>query len=330
MVFSSENLGVYIHIPFCLRKCGYCDFYSVVNAPERNFIDCLLQEIDDCPVDSCLRRNDKTSPSSIAPTTLFFGGGTPTLLPVTHYREILQKFNLERLEEFTIECNPDTVSLQYLEQLQELGLTRVSIGMQSACSSILEVLDRTHNPDNVKTVIDWAKGLGLDTSLDLIYGAPGETVADWTCSVETAIGLQPDHISCYALTLEPTVPLFSKVNEIDEDEQAEKYYIADQLLEQAGYEFYEISNWSKPGKECKHNLGYWNRNNYYGFGPSAHSCIDNVRWANTKGIPWKIDFKEILTPREIELEQKMLKMRLKGGVAREQRMIIDSLLLNSE
>lgn len=214
--------------------------------------------------------------------TVFFGGGTPTVLPagdlVRILRDLDAAFGLRAGAEVTTEANPDTVDAGYLEALATGGFTRVSFGMQSAVSSVLRVLDRTHTQANLEAGVRAAQDLGLEVSVDLIYGTPGESLAEWRESVEAALALGVSHVSCYALTIEENTALGrvlrqGQIAPVDGDDQAEKYELADRLLSAAGLEWYEISNWARPGHECRHNLAYWQNRDYYGFGPGAHSHL---------------------------------------------------------
>jgi oxygen-independent coproporphyrinogen-3 oxidase len=232
-------------------------------------------------------------------STIFFGGGTPTLLPAAELVRTLAAlrdvFEIHEQAEITTEANPDTVNTQYLRELRDGGFNRISFGMQSAVPSVLATLERTHNPDNVVLGVAAAQGLGLNTSVDLIYGAPGETLEEWRLSVEAAIAMQPDHISAYALIVEEGTKLARQIKsgqlaEPDEDLQADKYELADELFAQAGFDWYEVSNWArKPtvtsiGKSnaSAHNISYWQSQDWWGYGPGAHSHFGGVRWWNVK------------------------------------------------
>ncbi|MDR2565507.1 MAG: radical SAM family heme chaperone HemW [Bifidobacteriaceae bacterium] len=276
---------VYIHVPFCARRCGYCDFNTYVAGPEaqRAFVRQAMAELE------FARR--ELGPAAREAAAVFFGGGTPTLLPAAELAELLgavrEAFGVAPGAEITAEANPDTVGPAYLDRLAAAGFTRLSLGMQSAVPGILATLDRTHDPAGVALAVAAARRAGLDPSVDLIYGTPGESLADWEASVRAALDLGVDHISAYALTLEPHTPMARRIRAgqmagVDPDEQADKYELADGLFEAAGLRWYEISNWSRPGHESRHNLGYWTGADWWGVGPGAHSSVGGERWWNLK------------------------------------------------
>ncbi|MDY5589376.1 MAG: radical SAM family heme chaperone HemW [Arcanobacterium sp.] len=232
-------------------------------------------------------------PSTAAPllTSVFFGGGTPTLLPARDLVKILDHlratYGIRPDAEITVEANPESVNRESLAELKRGGVNRVSFGMQSAAEPVLAVLQRQHTPGQVRAVAQAARELGLEFSVDLIYGTPGESLADWRDSLAGAIALHPVHISAYALTVEPHTPMGraiarGQIAEPDPDDQADKYALADELLQAAGYEWYEISNWAQPGHESRHNLNYWRNGNWWGYGPGAHSHFSGMRWWNVK------------------------------------------------
>ena len=296
----SKNLALYIHVPFCTVRCGYCDFntYTVgfgQGADKDSYHHSVSKEVR--------LAADRLRPFNHEPVkSIFLGGGTPTLLQARQIGQILQdvkdSFALDPSAEVTVEANPDTIDQAGLEQLARAGVTRVSFGMQSAALHVLRTLDRSHTPQQVPRVVKWAREAGLDASVDLIYGTPGESLTDWKTSLETAIELQPDHISCYALVIEEGTKMWAQVRRgelamPDPDDEAEKYELADALLEQAGYAWYEISNWAKleDGEAAgstnlrhasRHNLAYWFDWDWWGIGPGAHSHVGDVRWWNRK------------------------------------------------
>ncbi|MDF7663878.1 radical SAM family heme chaperone HemW [Bifidobacterium sp. ESL0763] len=272
---------VYIHVPFCYRRCGYCDFntYTAVDmgggASRGNYANLAIGEMR--LVRAWQERHGIDEPAA---STVFFGGGTPTLLPAEDLGRMLQAvretWGIQDGAEVTTEANPDTVDERYLETLAAAGFTRVSFGMQSAVPHVLKTLDRTHTPANVVAGVRAANKVGLRSSVDLIYGAPGESMDDWRTSVETAIELGVNHISAYALTVEPTTKMGRQIKagqiaKPDDDDEAAKYELADDLFSQAGLQWYEISNWARPGYESRHNLGYWRNVDWAGIGPGAHS-----------------------------------------------------------
>ncbi|WP_194398298.1 radical SAM family heme chaperone HemW [Microbacterium atlanticum] len=290
-VDGGTDFGVYLHVPFCRVRCGYCDFNTYTaselrGARQDQYADTLLREVD--LARAVLDRAGGTRPAA----TVFFGGGTPTLLPPGDLGRMLDgvraAFGLRDDAEITVEANPDTVSAAVASELAASGVTRMSIGMQSAVPHVLAALDRTHDPDNVRTAVAAARGAGLDVSVDLIYGAPGETLADWRSSLETAMALVPDHVSAYALIIEDGTKLARQIRrgEVaapDDDLQADMYELADDLLAPAGLEWYEVSNWARGAEHrSRHNLAYWTGADWWGFGPGAHSHIGGVRFWNVK------------------------------------------------
>lgn len=289
---ESRSLHAYLHIPFCRVRCGYCDFNTYTSTELRgvtqnSFLTNLATEIG-----QSTQVIERAGLPVRKFSSVFFGGGTPTQLEAAQLADVLSlltdNFGLTSGAEVTTEANPDNVDERYLATLGDAGFTRVSIGMQSAVDSVLKTLDRTHNPDNVAKAVAAAKSAGLQTSVDLIYGTPGESVEDWRKSVTAALELQVDHISAYSLIVEPGTKLAQqikngKVAEPDEDEQAEKYEIADELFSAAGFKWYEVSNWSKSVEtRSAHNLAYWRSNDWWGYGPGAHSHVGGTRWWNVK------------------------------------------------
>lgn len=272
---------VYVHVPFCLRRCGYCDFntYTAVDmgggASRGNYANLAIREM------SITRRwQEEHEIHEPRASSVFFGGGTPTLLPAADLTrmldEVRQVWGVEPGAEITTEANPDTIDEAYLARLKAAGFTRVSMGMQSAVPHVLKTLDRTHTPRNVMENVQAAKSVGLDVSVDLIYGTPGESMEDWRTSVESALELGVDHVSAYALTVEPNTKMGRQIargaiSKPDDDDEAAKYELADDLFSQAGLQWYEISNWARPGHESRHNLGYWRNVDWAGIGPGAHS-----------------------------------------------------------
>jgi oxygen-independent coproporphyrinogen-3 oxidase len=289
---SQRTLHAYLHIPFCRVRCGYCDYNTYTSTELRgvtqnSFLDNLLGEIS-------FSKNvlQQLSPQCREFSTVFFGGGTPTQLAAEQLALVLEtlrnEFGIDENAEITTEANPDTVDERYLTTLAEAGFTRVSIGMQSSVASVLKTLDRTHNPENVAKAISAAKAAGLQVSVDLIYGTPGESLDDWRESLATAIDLEPNHISAYSLIVEPGTKLARQVrsgelNAPSDDDHADKYEIAEQMISAAGFDWYEVCNWSKgESTMSQHNLAYWRSNDWWGYGPGAHSHIGGTRWWNVK------------------------------------------------
>ena len=289
---ESRSFHAYVHIPFCKDICGYCDFntYTATQLGSLKQSDYARSLISEIALSAKVLENSGVTPRRF--TTVFFGGGTPSLLPAKDLVEILyvlsDQFGFVEDAEITTEANPDTVTVEKFTELREAGFNRVSIGMQSAVPSVLKTLERTHNPDNVATAFQIVKDLGFSTSLDLIFGAPGETLDQWRASLEAAIALSPDHLSAYSLIVEPGTKLARQINsrqlvDVDEDLQAEKYELTEALLSEAGYGWYEISNWSKSDDlQSNHNLAYWMGQDWWGYGPGAHSHLGSVRWWNQK------------------------------------------------
>ena len=277
---------VYIHVPFCMRRCGYCDFntYTAVDmgagASRGNYANMVIREMS-------IVRDWQSAHGIDGPeaATVFFGGGTPTILKASDLVALLNAvrdtWSIAENAEITTEANPDTVNADYVKELADGGFNRISFGMQSAVPSVLKTLDRTHTPANVAAGVAAANAAGMRSSVDLIYGAPGESLDDWRTSVRTAIDLGVNHISAYALTVAPNTKMGRQIAAgtlptPDDDDEATKYEIADDLLGAAGLEWYEISNWARPGYESQHNLGYWRNVDWAGLGPGAHSHYGNV------------------------------------------------------
>jgi oxygen-independent coproporphyrinogen-3 oxidase len=273
-------------------RCGYCDFntYTADELRGAKRGDFAGQAVEEVALAARVLA-DAALPARPA-STVFFGGGTPTMLPTTDLALMLaavrDTFGLAEGAEVTTEANPDSVDAADLRALADAGFTRVSFGMQSAVPRVLAVLDRTHDPERVPLVVDWARAAGLDVSLDLIYGAPGESLDDWRRSLEAALALEPDHLSAYALIVEDGTALARRIRsgEVprpDDDLQADMYELADDRLAAAGYDWYEVSNWSRRrDARSRHNLAYWTGEDWWGVGPGAHSHVGGVRWWNVK------------------------------------------------
>jgi oxygen-independent coproporphyrinogen-3 oxidase len=287
---GDRPFGIYLHVPFCSVRCGYCDFNTytltelgVDGASVGTFADAALRELAFA-----------ADVLGEAPTvdTVFVGGGTPTMLAAEDLARMLRgirdRFGLARGAEVTTEANPDSVTPEGLALLAEAGFTRVSLGMQSAVPHVLRTLERTHDPANVERAVAAARAAGLQVSLDLIYGTPGESLDDWRTSLAAATALEPDHVSAYALVVEEGTKLAAQVRRgqvpaPEDDDEAAKYEIADAHLAAAGYSWYEVSNWAtRDDARCRHNEGYWADGNWWGIGPGAHSHVGGVRWWNVK------------------------------------------------
>ncbi len=328
----SGGLSAYVHVPFCAVRCGYCDFNTYTNldfgpgASTSDFPESLAREI-------ALSRGVLRGGEAALIDTVFFGGGTPTMLDPKRLGSVLAAldaaFGLREGAEATTEANPESVDREVLFQLADAGFTRVSFGMQSAVESVLATLDRRHTPGQVGRAVGWAREAGLDVSVDLIYGAPGETMGQWRRSIEAAIALEPDHLSAYALTVEPGTKMGAQAARgalqlPDPDELADKYEAADEAFEAAGYRWYEISNWARGGRECRHNRVYWGGGNWWGYGPGAHSHINGTRFWNVKhplAYAQRVAAgespaaaREVLTASEIADEAVMLGVRMREGI----------------
>ena len=329
------NLAFYIHIPYCVKRCGYCDFNTYTPSElkiteglaqiSNSYIDLLLMEIK--------AAKSQVSQSANVPS-IFFGGGTPSLMQPDDIGRVIStiksEFTLLPDAEITMECNPDTVTKESLATFRAVGVNRVSFGMQSAVKHVLATLDRTHNPENLLQATTWAKEVGFsEISVDLIYGTPGESLADWQTSIDAALTLPITHISAYALIIEEGTKLAAQIKRgevapVDDDLTAEKYLVADKAFTAAGYEWYELSNWAKSGSLSKHNLAYWLGDNWWGAGPGAHSHLNGKRFWNVKhpnlykervlANQSPVADSEALDELQIESERLMLSLRLPSGV----------------
>ncbi len=330
---GARGFGVYVHVPFCASRCGYCDFntytLSEIGDPEAaaSYADTVLKEIA-----LAARVLDGSAPPA---ATVFFGGGTPTLLPPDELARILEAvdktFGLAVDAEVSTEANPESVDQTTLRQLREAGFTRVSLGMQSSAPHVLAVLDRRHTPGRATAAAHEAREAGFaHVNLDLIYATPGETADDFDASLADAIGAGVDHISAYSLIVEDGTRLAARIRrgEIhapDDDTAADRYLAADEALTGAGFGWYEVSNWARrEADRCRHNLLYWSGGDWWGFGPGAHSHVGGVRWWNVKhpttyaarlaGGVSPGHGREVLTPTDRELERVMLGIRLAEGL----------------
>jgi oxygen-independent coproporphyrinogen-3 oxidase len=328
------DLSFYIHIPYCVKRCGYCDFNTYTPAELReggtletvsgDYIDAVLTEI----------RQARTHAAAVVPS-IFFGGGTPSLLPAQDLgrviNEIRQSWTLSSDCEITLEANPDSVDSAKLEELLDVGFNRISFGMQSAAPHVLATLDRTHIPSNVEKAIRSARTAGFtNVSVDLIYGTPGESLSDWRETVESALALPIEHISAYALIVEEGTKLAAKIKrgEIaspNDDLMADMYLLIDELAEESGLTWYELSNWAKPGFGSRHNMAYWRNAHWWGAGPGAHSHLNGVRWWNVKhptAYKERLSHnqspeheREVLTSQQMATESLMLGIRMREGIS---------------
>jgi oxygen-independent coproporphyrinogen-3 oxidase len=273
------SFGVYVHIPFCAHRCDYCDFATWTDRAH----------LIDAYVDACVRDLGRHSALGVdAATSVFFGGGTPSLLPADQLARILGGIERAADAEVTVECNPDSVDKRKLATYVAAGVNRVSFGVQSLVPHVLKALGRTHDPDNVVRAIAMARDAGIARiNVDLIYGAAEESTEDWRRTIDGALELDVEHISAYALTVEPATPLGRMVaagtrRAPDDDRQADAYAAADDAFRAAGYEWYEISNWARPGEACRHNVLYWRGGDYLGIGCAAHGYTSGRRWWNVR------------------------------------------------
>ena len=321
---AAPGFGVYVHIPFCLHRCHYCDFntYEGLDALHQPYVEALIRDIE-------------TTAGEFTPaTSVFFGGGTPTLLESRHLERILDavrnRVGIAPGAEVTVECNPETVDEQYLSELRAAGFGRVSIGVQSLRPGVLAGLGRQHSAERALAVIDAAARAGFsDINGDLIYGSAWETADDWRASLEGVLASGVNHISAYALTLEEGTPLQTlvatgRVPDVDPDVQAERHEVAESLLGRAGFWRYEVSNWSVVGRASRHNVLYWSGGNYLGFGAGAHGHLDGRRYWNTRlprdfigavnaGDTTEAGF-EIVPQSDRASEALMLGLRLRSGI----------------
>ncbi|HMD94520.1 MAG TPA: radical SAM family heme chaperone HemW [Trebonia sp.] len=330
--FAERTFGVYVHVPFCRTRCGYCDFNTYTatelggGASQAAYPGLVRQEIDLAA---------KVLPESKPKvSTVFFGGGTPTLLKPAEIGDILRKlddtFGLDSPAEVTVEANPESVGQASLEELMAQGVSRISFGMQSSQPHVLSILDRQHEPGRPQKCARWARQAGFGhVSLDLIYGTPGESDDDWRRSLDAALSAEPDHISAYALIVEDGTRLAARVRRgefsaPDDDVLADRYLIADEMLSASGLSWYEISNWAAgDAARCRHNMLYWTGGDWWGFGPGAHSHVGGTRWWNVRHPSAyaarlaqgrsPAQAREVLTAAEQRMEEIMLRTRLAEG-----------------
>jgi putative oxygen-independent coproporphyrinogen III oxidase len=273
---SVRDFGVYVHIPFCSARCDYCAFATWTDRSHLmdSYVDAVCADLDRV-------LGDGDHPPA---TSVFFGGGTPSLLPGSSLVRILRSIPMVDGVEVTVECNPETVSPELFGHYVDGGVTRISFGVQSMVPAVLDALGRQHDPMAVVQGIADARAAGINRiNLDLIYGGAGETIDQWRTTLDSVVDLGPDHVSAYALTVEAGTPLADDpARHPDDDDQADKYLLAEAVLSAAGLHNYEISNWASAGQECAHNLLYWAQGDYLGFGCAAHSHLDGRRWWNVR------------------------------------------------
>jgi putative oxygen-independent coproporphyrinogen III oxidase len=328
--------GWYLHVPYCVTRCGYCDFntyalgvdpeVSADGAPEHWSVTAVRE----------IELAQRVLGASMPPAdTVFFGGGTPTLLGAPDFARVLDAIaatsGLAAGAEITTEANPESVTPESLAALRDVGVNRLSLGMQSALPHVLATLDRHHTQGRVAEVIAWARAAGFDqVSIDLIYGTPGESLADWQRSVETVLSLAPDHVSAYALIVEPGTRLAARIDRgelpmPEDDDLADKYLLLDDLLSASGLDWYEVSNWARDAQSrCRHNLRYWRGDDWWGVGPGAHSHVAGVRWWNLKHpATWAARLasstspaaaREVLDAQQRRVEDVLLRVRLADGL----------------
>jgi putative oxygen-independent coproporphyrinogen III oxidase len=335
---GERPFGFYVHVPFCTVRCGYCDFNTytaeelggaatAAGASRATYAGAAIAEVR--------RARRVLGDRDLPVSTVFFGGGTPTLLPPEDLAAVVgaigAEFGLSADAEVTTEANPDSVSPADLARLRAGGLNRISFGMQSAVDHVLATLDRTHDPRRVPGVVAAARAAGFEqVSLDLIYGTPGESLADWETSLDAALACAPDHVSAYSLIVEDGTALARRVRRgelpmPEDDDLADKYLLADQRLTAAGLGWYEVSNWARDdASRCRHNLLYWTGGDWWGAGPGAHSHVGGVRWWNVKHPAAYADrlaagvspahAREVLDQESRRVERVLLELRLRDGL----------------
>ena len=335
---ATRPLSAYVHVPFCASRCGYCDFNtytaaelgSAPGASRAAYLGAVATEVA-----LAARALRPEGAAAVGPlSTVFFGGGTPTLLEPDELGALLARlrdtFGLAPGAEVTTEANPDSVTPASLARLGGGGFTRISFGMQSSAPHVLQLLERTHTPGRALEAVGWARDAGFaSVGLDLIYGTPGESVADWRASLDAALSADPDHVSAYSLIVEDGTRFAARVRrgEVplpDDDDLATKYEVADDVLDAAGLGWYEVSNWARAGHACRHNLAYWRGDHWWGFGPGAHSHVGGVRWWNVKhprsyaaalaSGTSPAAGREVLQPGERAEERVLLESRLADGL----------------
>ena len=332
---SARDFGVYVHVPFCTVRCGYCDFNTYTQADMPGVAIGDYHHLVLAEMNFAAQVMEHANLPSRPVSTVFFGGGTPSLLDpgviVGTVEAIKQLWGLADTVEVTMEANPDSLDLSAISDLVDGGVTRFSLGMQSGVQEVLDTLDRTHRPERVPDVVAAIRQAGAQVSLDVIYGTPGETVDMWAETLKQVVALDVDHVSAYSLIVEPGTAMARKIARgelatIDDDTHAHMYEQADDALGAAGFHWYEVSNWSTtPETRSRHNLSYWTSEDWWGIGPGAHSHIGGVRWWNAKHpTAWADRLRSGSTPavgREVldkatrQVEDVLLRVRTIDGVA---------------
>ena len=330
----ARTLGAYVHVPFCASRCGYCDFNTYTAAElQRDGTTVSVATYADRVI-SQIQQGHLARPDSREIETVFFGGGTPTLMPANELVRILaalrSDYGLANNAEVTTEANPDSVTREYLQELYDGGFTRISFGHQSSASHVLQLLERTHTSGRTWDAVEWAREVGFEhVSVDLIYGSQAESDEDLAQTLAEVVKADVDHVSAYSLIVEPGTRMAAKVDRgeiapASDDVAAHRYPIIDQTLSAHGFTWYEVSNWAKPGGECQHNIGYWRNQDWLGIGPGAHAHDDGTRMWNVKHpaawsaaidsseSPWADS--EVLTLDEQRREHIMLRLRLREGL----------------
>ncbi len=314
---------LYVHVPFCAAKCHYCAFYSEAGSAEKitGYVDAVIAELESA-VAALGARGYR-----LEPTTIFFGGGTPSLLPAKWMRKLLEGLRgcipLEWICEWTVECNPSTVSTEKARLFREFGVNRISMGVQALDDDMLDVLGRVHSVEGALRSYRQLREAGFDNiNVDLMFGLPGQTMEHWRATLRQAIALQPEHVSTYCLILEEDTHFWSlrQQGHIQPDDELElaMYETGIEMLTAAGYRQYEVSNFARPGRECRHNIAYWEGKDYLGVGPSACSTVGDRRWQNTAELEgWKSGSTEMLTPELRAAERAAFGMRMTAGVPAE-------------
>jgi putative oxygen-independent coproporphyrinogen III oxidase len=332
---GGRPFGFYVHVPFCAVRCGYCDFNTYTAQELGSGAGASRDTYADAAIAEIRQARHVLGDGGLPVNTIFFGGGTPTVLAADDLLRMVaairEEFGLVSGAEVTTESNPDSVDDVALRTLAAGGVNRVSFGVQSVRQHVLDVLDRTHDPSRVPCVVSWAREAGIEQiNIDLIYGAPEESLADWEASLDAVLDLRPDHVSAYSLIVEPGTALARRIARAelpmtDEDDIADKYLVADRVLTAAGFGWYEVSNWARDrASRSRHNLSYWTEGDWWGVGPGAHSHVNGTRWWNVRhpaAYAARIEAgespaagREVLAPETRRVERVMLGVRLADGL----------------